>query len=252
MKKYIAAFFAICISALLSHAQSNTSANLQNADTSSQNSDAVRAFAVSPKPTFDVNKYLRDGLKYPKLASDNYLEGTVVIQIIIDTNGKVIDAKPIKKKLGGGLTEEAVRVVKAMPDWTPAKNEEGRPIKLYYHIPVRFAIAGDDLVLASNALHLPVPAAGVDSLQKYIKSKMLFPQEARDKGLTEGFVEVRYVINEDGTVSNVIASTYSDEVFVEEAENIIKSMPKWIPAEEKRHHKIRCKNFTTLTFKEKK
>jgi TonB family protein len=78
---------------------------------------------VMPKFDGDLKKYLKQNLKYPPIASENQIEGKVLVQFMIDKNG-FIDKKTIKikgNKPGWGLEQEAIRLVSEMPRWIPAK-----------------------------------------------------------------------------------------------------------------------------------
>ena len=83
-------------------------------------------------------KYLGENIRYPSVAQRNGLEGLVVLQFVVDQNGGISDIVVVKK-LGGGTDEEAMRVVKSMPKWSPGK-QNGRPVKVRYTLPVRFTI----------------------------------------------------------------------------------------------------------------
>ena len=45
----------------------------------------------------------------------------------------------VGKKLGWGLDEEAIRVVKSMPAWTPGK-QNGKPVYVKFTLPIRFQL----------------------------------------------------------------------------------------------------------------
>jgi protein TonB len=83
-------------------------------------------------------KYLGNNIRYPSVAQRNGLEGLVVLSFVVDQSGGISDIQ-VLKKLGGGTDEEAMRVVKTMPKWTPGK-QNGRPVKVRYTLPVRFSI----------------------------------------------------------------------------------------------------------------
>jgi len=83
-------------------------------------------------------KYLSSNIKYPPLARENNIQGTVYVTFEIDQNGKVKDAK-ILRGIGGGCDEEALRVVSAMPQWKPGK-QRGKPVRVQYNLPVRFTL----------------------------------------------------------------------------------------------------------------
>ena len=67
-----------------------------------------------------MQKFLRENVKYPPLAVQNKIEGTVFVQFIITITGKISNVK-ILRGIGGGCDEEAVRVTKMMPNWKPGR-----------------------------------------------------------------------------------------------------------------------------------
>ncbi|HSI90347.1 MAG TPA: energy transducer TonB, partial [Adhaeribacter sp.] len=83
-------------------------------------------------------KYLGENIKYPAIAQRNGLEGLVVVSFVVNRKGEISDIQ-VMKPLGGGLSEEAVRVIKGMPKWTPGK-QNGREVNVRYNLPVRFTI----------------------------------------------------------------------------------------------------------------
>jgi len=83
-------------------------------------------------------KYLSQNIKYPPLARENNVQGTVYVTFEIDQSGKVKDAK-ILRGIGGGCDEEALRVVMNMPQWKPGK-QRGKTVRVQYNLPVRFTL----------------------------------------------------------------------------------------------------------------
>ena len=83
-------------------------------------------------------QYLSDNIEYPVLASEQDIQGTVYVSFLIRPNGSVDKVKVIKG-IGGGCDEEAVRVVKAMPKWTPGY-EKGVAVKVEHHLPINFSL----------------------------------------------------------------------------------------------------------------
>lgn len=83
-------------------------------------------------------KYLRDNIRYPTVASEQGIEGQVVLEFVVDANGD-IGSIVVKKDLGGGCTAEAKRVVNGMPKWTPGK-QNGRAVPVYFMLPVTFKL----------------------------------------------------------------------------------------------------------------
>ncbi len=84
-------------------------------------------------------KYLRDNLKYPQLARESGIDGTVYIEFVIETNGNITKAV-IKRDIGGGCGEEALRVVKGMPRWKPGK-QRNKPVRTQFVLPIKFILS---------------------------------------------------------------------------------------------------------------
>lgn len=82
-------------------------------------------------------RYLNKTLRYPQDAIDNEIQGTVVIQFIVDKEGNVSDVEAISgpEELRG----EAVRVIKKSGKWTPAV-QNGRQVKSYKKQPIVFRL----------------------------------------------------------------------------------------------------------------
>ena len=87
-------------------------------------------------------EYIYQEINYPTIARETGIQGTVVIRFYIDEQGQVKLPK-ILKGIGGGCGKEALRVVKKMselPDrWTPGK-QQGRPVKVYFNLPVKYRL----------------------------------------------------------------------------------------------------------------
>jgi TonB family protein len=76
--------------------------------------------AAHPIPTYDsFRNYLQTNLRYPAEAREQEVEGTVKVQFTVDTEGNPTDFT-IKKSLGYGCDEEAIRLIKEGPSWQPA------------------------------------------------------------------------------------------------------------------------------------
>jgi protein TonB len=82
---------------------------------------------------------LHDHIHYPAVACENGIQGTIVVQFIVNTDGTIVDVKTVGAKKGGGLEEEAMRVVKGMPDWKPGK-QNGRSVRVEFNLPIQFKL----------------------------------------------------------------------------------------------------------------
>lgn len=67
--------------------------------------------------------FIQKNLKYPDIALENGIEGTVVVEFVVEKDGSLTDVK-ILKDIGAGCGNEAVRVIKQMPKWKPGKQRD--------------------------------------------------------------------------------------------------------------------------------
>lgn len=81
-------------------------------------------------------KYLRENIKYPQLARENNITGKVYVTFVVERDGSIANPK-VLRDIGGGCGAEAIRVVKAMPKWTPGK-QRGKAVRVQFNLPVSF------------------------------------------------------------------------------------------------------------------
>ena len=87
-------------------------------------------------------KFIYGNIKYPMIARENSIEGTVVVRFVVNTEGKVLDAK-ILRDIGGTCGREALRIVHLMNEkgvsWLPGK-QRGRPVNVQMNLPIKFKL----------------------------------------------------------------------------------------------------------------
>ena len=81
-------------------------------------------------------KFLSSRLNYPAAALDKRLSGKVFITFTLDPEGHLRDPRVVRG-LGSGLDEEALRLVRLMPWWTPGKIQ-GQPVWVTLTMPIAF------------------------------------------------------------------------------------------------------------------
>ncbi|TPE44277.1 M56 family metallopeptidase [Pontibacter mangrovi] len=87
----------------------------------------------------EMMRFLGMNTRYPKAAKEAGTEGLVVLGFVVEKDGSLHDIKIIKS-LGEGTDEEAMRVVKMMDGkWSPGL-QNGKPVRVQYTMPIRFAI----------------------------------------------------------------------------------------------------------------
>ena len=113
----------------------NTKANVlqQNTDKVYEKVDVMPEFKGGRE---GLMSYLAENIKYPKEAKSNKIEGTVFVQFIVNAKGKVQNVN-VPKPVHHLLDKEAIRVIAAMPKWTPGK-KEGKAVSVQYTLPIAF------------------------------------------------------------------------------------------------------------------
>ena len=83
-----------------------------------------------------LNAFLSREIQYPPIAKNNGIKGTVLIEFVVEKDGRVTNGK-VKVPLFPDCDEEALRGVMSMPNWRPGKNM-GKPVRCYFQIPITF------------------------------------------------------------------------------------------------------------------
>ena len=81
-------------------------------------------------------EFLQTNVKYPADAEKQKVEGRVLVSFVVETDGSVSDVQVMKKAFPS-LDAEALRVAKAMPNWTPGKHQ-GKLVRVHYTLPISF------------------------------------------------------------------------------------------------------------------
>lgn len=84
-------------------------------------------------------KFLNNHVRYPSMASEIGVEGTVYVKFVVGETGEISHVELVGAKKGAGLDEEALRVVKKMPKWRPGR-QNGRNVAVYFNLPIRFVL----------------------------------------------------------------------------------------------------------------
>ena len=106
--------------------------------------EAIPFQLVEEKPKFnggdanEFSKWVNQRLNYPDVAKENGVQGRVMLQFTVGTDGAVSGVK-VLRGVDPSLDAEAVRVVKSSPKWTPGKQRD-RKVKVTYTFPVIFQL----------------------------------------------------------------------------------------------------------------
>lgn len=82
--------------------------------------------------------WIQKNQQYPRLARQRKIQGRVMVEFMVQPDGSLTDAR-VLKKMGSGLDEEALRLIRTAPKWQPA-TFKGRPLKQKMVLPVIFQL----------------------------------------------------------------------------------------------------------------
>ena len=100
--------------------------------------DVKPIFLNSQDPAQFLQRWVYQYLKYPQSAVEEGVQGRVVVDFIIDKDGKVTDARVIRS-VDPRLDEEALRVVNASPKWRPGR-VNGEKVRTSMTLPIEFIL----------------------------------------------------------------------------------------------------------------
>ena len=83
-------------------------------------------------------KYIGNEISYPKQEQRMNIEGRVIVSFVIEKDGSLSDIQ-ILKGVSSGLDEEAIRVLKAAPKWSPGR-QRGQEVRVRMNIPIFFKL----------------------------------------------------------------------------------------------------------------
>lgn len=86
----------------------------------------------------ELFKYLSQNMQYPAEAQKQKVQGRVVIQMVIDAEGNVVNPRILRSE-NLLLDQEALRLAQDMPKWIPGK-QNGKAIAVKYTIPIVFRL----------------------------------------------------------------------------------------------------------------
>lgn len=100
--------------------------------------DVVDKMPEFPGGMVGLMQYLSKNIRYPAEAQTKGIQGRVTVAVIINTEGKAVNAS-IVRSVDPSLDAEALRVASTMPDWVPG-TKDGKPVNVKYTFPVTFRL----------------------------------------------------------------------------------------------------------------
>lgn len=187
--------------------------------------------------------YLTRQMRYPEEAAKNNIQGRVIMQFRVLKDG-TIDSVKVARGVDPLLDAEAIRVVKTLPKFNPAK-QNGEPVNSWYTLPLSFKIQGDSSEasdaqvtrLGGNITSVKGEATGAEfpggeaAMMKFMADNIKYPAEAV-KAKAEGVVHLGVYIDEKGHITDVKVNDNKsgNAALAQEAIRLVKSMPDFTPA----------------------
>ncbi len=177
---------------------------------------------------------------------------TILVNFIIYTDGSIQSPTIIN---GGSeiCDKKVISLIMNMPSWVPAK-VEGKAVRFRNSMRINCGVK-ENLDISNKIENNIVPISaskeikktensnkktysfvevmpeypfGEAELFKYLSEHLKYPDNFRKNGV-EGTVQVRFVVDTDGSIQNVVVSRGMDGGFDEEAIKVVASMPNWKP-----------------------
>ena len=100
--------------------------------------DMVEQAPQFPGGQAELMAWLGKNIRYPVIAQENGIQGRVICQFVVGSDGSVRDIK-VMRGVDASLDKEAVRVIQSMPKWIPGR-QNGKAVSVRYTLPVTFRL----------------------------------------------------------------------------------------------------------------
>ncbi|WP_413670897.1 TonB family protein [Mucilaginibacter sp. Mucisp86] len=191
-------------------------------------------------------KFLSSNIKYPASAREQKIQGRVIITFIVEKDGS-LSSERIVRGITDDLNNEALRVMMLSPRWKPGM-QGNRPVRVQYSVPINFALApdadtvktvaparfsiasaqsGPDAVFTSVE-QVPEFKGGIEAFGKFLMTNIRYPKAAHDNNV-QGRVIITFVVEKDGSLSNMKVVRGIGSGCDEEAVRVLSISPAWKP-----------------------
>ena len=169
LMKFAAIFIAAAFLCGLAWASYNIISPTQNAVASTDSIyKVVPVNASFPGGDAKLFEYLKEHLRYPRPCQHFGMQGRIIFEIVVEKDGSITNLKRLRgpslkltkaqveeynatypgnqeylkegQNIGDMLNAETERVLKQMPKWEPAKNDDGKAVRSYFIVPVMFKL----------------------------------------------------------------------------------------------------------------
>ncbi|MDR2854476.1 MAG: M56 family metallopeptidase, partial [Prevotellaceae bacterium] len=219
----------------------------------------------------DIMEYLGYNLKYPAEAMKAQVNIRVVYSFVVETDGTVSNIKWLtthveKDSDNPGVIaakkacqKETERLIASTSGKWKAAVQGGKSVRFSMTLPVWFkfhteneqvpaSVVKDDVFMQVEKM--PEFPGGIQALYKYIAENLHYPDIARESAI-QGKTVVRFIVEKDGSVSDVTVLRGFDKACDKEAVRVIESLPKFLPGKQN-GNSVRVYFTIPITFQLKK
>lgn len=222
--------------------------------------------------TGEMHRFIANTLSYPAEAIESNAQGLVVYTFVVEKDGSLSNFNIIHKA-DPLLNDEALRILKNMPPWRPARHK-GEIVRSETYVPMYFklnknaqtqytsktsssatarAYAKTDVSILENSEiftivdKMPEYEYGESGLSKFIAHNIRYPRVALQQGI-EGRILCSFIVGEDGSISNIEVVNGITQDLDDEAIRVLGLMPRWKPGENN-GKKVNVKCLLPIDFK---
>lgn len=206
--------------------------------------------------TTEMHRFISNTLSYPPDAVARNAQGLVVYTFVVEKDGTLSNFNIIHRA-DSLLNEEALRILKSMPPWRPARHN-GEVVRAETYVPMYFKLnksvqqtteapkfsssatakayaKTDRSFLENNDIYtivdkMPYYKEGEKELSNFITHHIRYPREAMEAGI-EGRILCSFIVAADGTVSNIEVVEGLHSSLNDESIRVLGLMPRWVPGE---------------------
>ena len=191
-------------------------------------------------------KWLGQNIKYPAEAKEKGVQGRVIVQMVVEKDGTITNAKVVRG-VDPLLDAEALRVVNQSPKWKPGM-QKGEAVRVKYTLPIMFRLSNDssdskaaeaprEAKVDENGVHqvceeMPEFPGGMQECMKWLGKNINYPEDCKKEGV-QGRVIVQFVVDKDGSIKDPTIARGVHPSLDKEALRVLSSMPNWKPGKQK-------------------
>lgn len=252
LQPLIVTFFIVCFTSLLTVSATAQNNRISSSDRIFEDPDITPIFVGG---TGEMHRFIANTLSYPADAVERNAQGLVVYTFVVEKDGTLSNFNIIHKA-DPLLDEEALRILKNMPAWRPARHN-GEVVRAETYVPMYFKLnknaqtqystktsssatarayaKTDASILENNEIYtivdkMPEYEYGESGLSKFISHNIRYPKDALQQGI-EGRILCSFIVGSDGSISNIEVVSGLSQDLDDEAIRVLGLMPRWKPGE---------------------